>query len=142
VAKAETMAAMARAEAAKAEEEAAKAAREVAKSNKARDEAEEKSSVRELAEKAAEKGVEEGSKKAVEGAIKTIAENPLPLLRYLIAIPAIMLGAILFLAGIIGLLEPPYNNDAETLAAIRRDLEKAATKFITTGERPGEWLKL
>lgn len=70
------------------------------------------------------KGSKKAQKKAVEGAIKTNAENPLPLLRYLIAIPAIMLGAILFLAGIIGLLEPPYNNDAETLAAIRRDLEK------------------
>jgi hypothetical protein len=35
-----------------------------------------------------------------------------------------MLGAILFLGGIILLLEPRDKNDAEKLAAIRRALEK------------------
>jgi predicted phage tail protein len=44
---------------------------------------------------------------------------------YLIAAPAIMLGAILFLGGIISLLEPRNKNDAEKLAAIRRALEKS-----------------
>ena len=48
---------------------------------------------------------------------------------YLIAAPAIMLGAILFLAGIILLLEPRNKNDAEKLAAIRRALEKAGAKL-------------
>jgi hypothetical protein len=51
--------------------------------------------------------------------------NLSPLETYLIAVPAIMLGSILFLGGIILLLEPRNKNDAETLAAIRKDLEKA-----------------
>jgi hypothetical protein len=37
---------------------------------------------------------------------------------YLIAAPAIMLGVILFLGGIILLLEPHNENDAEKLAAL------------------------
>ena len=48
---------------------------------------------------------------------------------YLIAAPAIMLGAILFLGGIILLLEPRNKNDAEKLAEIRRALEKAGAEF-------------
>jgi hypothetical protein len=51
--------------------------------------------------------------------------NLSPLETYLVAVPAIMLGSILFLGGIILLLEPRNKNDAETLAAIRKDLEKA-----------------
>jgi len=43
---------------------------------------------------------------------------------YLLAVPAIMLGAILFLGGIILLLEHRKTNDAETLAEIRKALEK------------------
>ena len=42
---------------------------------------------------------------------------------YLFAIPAIMLGSILFLGGIVLLLEPRYKSDAETLAEIRKALE-------------------
>ena len=47
---------------------------------------------------------------------------------YLLVVPAIMLGSILFLGGIILLLERRTKNDAETLAAIRRDLEKAGVE--------------
>jgi hypothetical protein len=50
---------------------------------------------------------------------------------YLIAAPAIMLGAILFLGGIIALLEPRNKNDAEKL---RRALEKAGAK-LNDGKR-------
>ena len=53
----------------------------------------------------------------------------------LIAIPAIMLGGILFLGGIILLLEPRNKNDAETLAAIREALERAGDEFAN--DRPG-----
>jgi hypothetical protein len=52
-----------------------------------------------------------------------------PFETYLIAAPAIMLGAILFLGGIILLLEPRNKNDAEKLAAIRKTLEKAGAEF-------------
>jgi hypothetical protein len=45
-----------------------------------------------------------------------------------------MLGAILFLGGIIALLEPRNKNDAEKLAAIRRALEKAGAK-LNDGKR-------
>ena len=55
--------------------------------------------------------------------------NLSPFETYLIAVPAIMLGAILFLGGIILLLERRTKNDAETLAAIRRALEKAGAKW-------------
>jgi hypothetical protein len=48
---------------------------------------------------------------------------------YLIAASAIMLGAILFLGGIILLLESRNKNDAEKLAAIRRALEKAGAEL-------------
>ena len=40
-----------------------------------------------------------------------------------------MFGSILFLAGIILLLEPRNKNDAETLEGIRKALEKAGAKF-------------
>ena len=53
---------------------------------------------------------------------------------YLIAAPAIMLGAILFLVGIILLLEPRNKNDAEKLTAIRRALEKARAE-LNDGKR-------
>ena len=53
---------------------------------------------------------------------------------YLIAAPAIMLGAILFLGGTILLLEHRNKNDAETLAAIRRALEKAGAE-LNDGKR-------
>ena len=53
---------------------------------------------------------------------------------YLIAAPAIRLGAILFLGGIILLLEPRNKNDAEKLAAIRRALEKAGAE-LNDGKR-------
>jgi hypothetical protein len=53
---------------------------------------------------------------------------------YLIAAPAIMLGAILFLGGIILLLEPRNKNYAEKLAAIRRALEKAGAE-LNDGKR-------
>ena len=43
---------------------------------------------------------------------------------YLFAIPAIMLGSILCLGGIILLLEPRNKNDAETLAEIRKALQR------------------
>jgi hypothetical protein len=46
-----------------------------------------------------------------------------------IAVPAIMLGAILFLVGTILLFEPRNKNDAEKLAAIRKALEKAGPEF-------------
>ena len=55
--------------------------------------------------------------------------NLSPFETYLIAAPAIMLGAILFLVGIILLLEPRNKNDAEKLAEIRRALEKAGAKL-------------
>jgi hypothetical protein len=44
--------------------------------------------------------------------------NLSPFETYPIAVPAIMLGSILFLGGIILLLESRKKNDAETLAAI------------------------
>ena len=53
---------------------------------------------------------------------------------YLIAAPAIMLGGILFLGGIILLLQPRNKNDAEKLAAIRRALEKAGAE-LNDGKR-------
>ena len=130
------------AEAAKAEEEATKAAREA---RKARGETEEKGPVREVTEEAVEEGIHHVIETALAEGVAKWKRLP-ALVRYLIAIPAIMLGSILFLGGIILLLEPRYKTDAERLAAIReqirRNLEKAATKFITTGERPGVWLKL
>ena len=43
---------------------------------------------------------------------------------YLLAIPAIMLGSILFLGGIVLLLEARNKSDAETLAEIRKALER------------------
>ena len=55
---------------------------------------------------------------------------------YLFAIPAIMLGSILFLGGLILLLEPRNKNDAETLAAIRKALERPGDDF-TNGRPPG-----
>jgi hypothetical protein len=51
--------------------------------------------------------------------------NLSPFETYLIAIPAIMLGSILFLGGIILLLEPKNESDAETLEEIRKALKKA-----------------
>ena len=48
-----------------------------------------------------------------------------PLATYLIAAPAIMLGAILLLAGIILLFEPRKMSDSEKLAAIKKVLERA-----------------
>jgi hypothetical protein len=54
--------------------------------------------------------------------------NLSPFEAYLIAVPTIMLGSILFLGGINLLLERRTKNDAETLAAIRRDLEKAGVE--------------
>jgi hypothetical protein len=61
--------------------------------------------------------------------------NLSPLETYLIAVPAIMLGSILFLGGIILLLERRNKNDAETLEATRKDLKKAGAEF--NGERQG-----
>jgi hypothetical protein len=61
-----------------------------------------------------------------------------PFETYLIAAPAIMLGAILFLGGTILLLEPSNKNDAEKLAAIRRALEKAGAE-LNDGKRPSVW---
>ncbi len=62
--------------------------------------------------------------------------NLSPFETFLIAVPAIMLGSILFLGGIILLLEPRNKNDAETLEAIRKELEKAGAEF-NDGERQG-----
>ena len=62
--------------------------------------------------------------------------NLSPFETYLIAVPAVMLGSILFLSGIILLLGGRNKNDAETLEAIRKDLEKAGTEF-SGGERTG-----
>jgi hypothetical protein len=55
--------------------------------------------------------------------------NLSPFETYLVALPAVMFGSILFLAGIILMLEPRNKNDAETLEAIRKALEKAGAKF-------------
>jgi hypothetical protein len=63
--------------------------------------------------------------------------NLSPFETYLIAVPAIMLGSILFLGGIILLLGGRNKNDAETLEAIRKDLKKAGTEF-SDRERTGE----
>ena len=52
-----------------------------------------------------------------------------PFETYLIAMPAIMFGSILFLGGIILLLEPHNKNDAEKLAAIKKALEKAGAEL-------------
>jgi hypothetical protein len=62
--------------------------------------------------------------------------NLSPFETYLVALAAVMFGSILFLAGIILLLEPRNKNDAETLEAIRKALEKAGAKF-NDGERQG-----
>ena len=62
--------------------------------------------------------------------------NLSPFETFLIAVPAIMLGSILFLGGIILLLEPRNKDDAETLAAIRKALERASDEFAN-GKRPG-----
>jgi hypothetical protein len=56
---------------------------------------------------------------------------------YLFAIPAIMLGSILFLGGIILLLEPRNKNDAETLAEIRKALERPGDN-LANDTRPGD----
>jgi hypothetical protein len=63
-----------------------------------------------------------------------LLSNLSPFETYLIAVPAIMLGSILFLGGIILLLEPRKRNDAETLVAIRKALEKAGAE-LGDGER-------
>ena len=55
--------------------------------------------------------------------------NLSPFETYLIAMPAIMLGSILFLGGIILLLEPGKKNDAETLVEIRKVLEQAGAEL-------------
>ena len=55
--------------------------------------------------------------------------NLSPFETYLIAVPAIILGSILFLVGIILLLEPRKRNDAETLVAIRKALKKAGAEL-------------
>jgi hypothetical protein len=47
-----------------------------------------------------------------------------------------MLGAILLVGGILLLLAPRNKNDAETLEAIRKELEKAGAEF-NDGERQG-----
>jgi hypothetical protein len=62
--------------------------------------------------------------------------NLSPFETYLIAMPAIMLGSILFLGGIILLLEPRKKNDAETLAEIRKALEVAGAER-NDGQRQG-----
>jgi hypothetical protein len=62
--------------------------------------------------------------------------NLSPFETHLVALPAVMFGSILFLAGIILLFEPRNKNDAETLEAIRKALEKAGAKF-NDGERQG-----
>ena len=55
---------------------------------------------------------------------------------YLIAAPSVMLGAILLVDGILPLLAPRNKNDAETLEAIRKELEKAGAEF-NDGKRQG-----
>ena len=64
-----------------------------------------------------------------------------PFETYLVCVPAIMLGSILLLGGIILLLEPRKKTDAETLAEIRKALERPGDEF-TNGNRPGgqPWL--
>ena len=52
-----------------------------------------------------------------------------PFETYLVCIPAIMLGSILLLGGIILLLEPRKKTDAETLAEIRKALERPGHEF-------------
>ena len=56
---------------------------------------------------------------------------------YLFAIPAIMLGSILFLGGIVLLLEPRNKSDAETLAEIRKALERRGDE-LANDTRPGD----
>jgi hypothetical protein len=58
-----------------------------------------------------------------------------PFETYLVAMPAIMFGSILFLGGIILLLEPRKKDDA-TLAEIRKALEQAGAE-LNDGERQG-----
>jgi hypothetical protein len=53
---------------------------------------------------------------------------------YLFAIPAIMLGSILFLGGIVLLLD---KSDAETLAEIRKALERRGDE-LANDTRPGD----
>ena len=65
-----------------------------------------------------------------------MAFKPSPFETYLIAMPAIMLASILFLGGIILLLEPRKKNDAETLAEIRKALEVAGAER-NDGQRQG-----
>ena len=62
--------------------------------------------------------------------------NLSPFETYLIAMPAIMLGSILFLGGIILLLEPRKKDDAETLTEIRKALEVAGAER-NDGQRHG-----
>ena len=62
--------------------------------------------------------------------------NLSPFETYPIAMPAIMLGSILFLGGIILLLEPRKKNDADTLAEIRKALEVAGAER-NDGQRHG-----
>ena len=62
--------------------------------------------------------------------------NLSPFETYLIAVPAIMLGSILFLGGVILLLGGRNKNDAETLEAIRKDLEKFGIE-LSDRERMG-----
>ena len=57
---------------------------------------------------------------------------------YLIAAPSVMLGAILLVGGILLLLAPRNKNDAETLEAIRKELEKAGAEFKTASDRGEE----
>ena len=56
---------------------------------------------------------------------------------YRFAIPAIMLGSILFLGGIVLLLEPRNESDAETLAEIRKALECRGDE-LGNDTRPGD----
>jgi hypothetical protein len=64
-----------------------------------------------------------------------------PFETYLVALPAVMFGSILFLAGIILLLQPQNKNDAETLEEIRKALEIAGAEFNGAPTEEGRhWL--
>jgi hypothetical protein len=125
----------AEAKAARAQQDADRAAEEAAEGWNASDEA-----ARDVRKKTGKDAFDKIREAGEEGA-KTDLKSSMPaLLVYLIALVAIVLGGILFLGGIISLLAPRYKSEKKR--APFTDVEKGGVRLITTGERPGVWLKV
>jgi hypothetical protein len=121
----------AEAAAARAKQKADRAAKEAAEEEKASDEA-----AGEVVKETGKEAVDKAHESAADGVVKTNSQRSV-----LIAFLAIMLGAILFIGGIVSMLAPRYKRGEEKPAPFT-GVEKAGVRFITTGERPGVWRKV